>query len=117
MTRVALASILLLPTVAMAASPRTFQELVNVVVTNINALTFLLILAGVVIYFYGLSTNILKFGEDHKKFRNYFFWGIIILFVMVSLWGILVLLRESLFGSSATGTSNTQQNQVHNIVF
>jgi hypothetical protein len=90
----------LVPAVASAQAPRTLSELVNVIVVIINNATAVLVVLGLVVYFYGVSTNILNFGsEDSKeKIRAYFVWGIIVLFVMVSIWGIVQILQETLFG-------------------
>ncbi len=94
------ALLLLAPTIAFAASPHTFKDLANLLVSLLNAGTGVIIVAGIAIYFYGVSTNILKFGEgDIEKLKNYFLWGIIVLFVMVSIWGILQLLQTTLFGT------------------
>ena len=103
-----LVSILLLsaPAVASAAAPRTFQELASLIVLILDNATAVLIIAGIAIYFYGISTNILNFSEKSgEKIRAYFFWGIIVLFVMVSIWGILRLLQSTLFGSTAYDAS------------
>ena len=90
---------LLIPSVALAAAPRTFQELANLVVVVLNNATVVLVVAGIAIYFYGISTNILKFSDDGwEKVKSYFIWGIIVLFVMVTVWGILRLLQDTLFG-------------------
>ncbi len=92
---------LMLPVVASAEAARNFQELAIDIVDIFDATTAVLIVAGIVVYFYGISTNILNFSEDGgEKVRAYFFWGIIILFVMVSIWGILRLLQSTLFGGS-----------------
>ena len=65
----------------------------------LNNATAVLIVAGIVVYFYGVSTNILNFSDESgEKLKAYFFWGIIVLFVMVSIWGILRLLQRTLFG-------------------
>jgi hypothetical protein len=64
---------LALPGVALAA-PRTFQELINYVVLLLNSATAVLIVFGLVVYFYGIATNILKMGE-RDKVKAYFFWG------------------------------------------
>lgn len=101
------------PAVAFAAAPRTFLELSQLVVLILDNATAVLIIAGIVVYFYGVSTNILNFSEDGmEKVRAYFLWGIIVLFVMVSIWGILRLLQDTLFGSSpnnpTTGEVETQ---------
>lgn len=88
---------MILPAVAFAAAPRTWSELVNTLVSLMNAGAMTLITLALVIYFYGVSSNILKFGEetDGQKKRTYFVWGILILFVMVSIWGILALLQNT----------------------
>lgn len=91
---------ILAPSIALAA-PRTFGELAGTLVLIINNATTVLIVLGIVVYFWGISTNILKFSEEGgEKFKQYFFWGIIVLFVMVSVWGILRLLQNTLFGSN-----------------
>src|SRR3989344_8442088 len=92
---------LALPLVASAEAARTFQELAVDVVEILDNATAVLIVAGIVVYFWGISTNILSFSEDgFEKVKAYFFWGIIVLFVMVSIWGILELLQNTLFGGS-----------------
>ena len=90
---------------ALAASPRTFQELSGIIVTLLDNMTAVLVVAGVVVYFFGVSTNILNFSDKSgEKLKAYFFWGIIVLFVMVSIWGILRLLQSTLFGGTQFGT-------------
>lgn len=92
--------ILATPALALADSPRNFLDLSNLIVTLLNSATGVLIVLGIAVYFYGVSTNILKFGEgDVERLKNYFFWGIIVLFVMVSLWGILRILQDTLFAN------------------
>src|SRR3989344_5688878 len=94
-------ALLLLPTVALASAPRTFEELANLIVSILDSGVGLLVLAGIVIYFYGVSTNIMQMkDESGKKVRAYFGWGILVIFIMVSIWGILDLLQNTLFGSN-----------------
>lgn len=91
------------------AAPRTFVELANLVVLILDNATIVLIVLGLVVYFFGISTNILKFSEEGgEKVRQYFFWGIIVIFVMVSIWGILRLLRNTLFGSNPYSGGSVQ---------
>jgi len=98
------------PLLTFAASPHNFRDLAGLIVTLLNAATAVLIVASIAIYFYGVSTNILKFGESNvEKLKNYFFWGIIVLFVMMSIWGILGLLRDT-FLSEQTGSSTNTVN-------
>jgi FtsH-binding integral membrane protein len=105
-------ALVILPSIAFAA-PRTFAELASLAVDILDGAAGLLILAGIVIYFYGMSTNILKMkDEGGEKMRTYLVWGIIVIFIMVSIWGILRLLRTTLFGNDTyipLGTSSTYQ--------
>ncbi len=94
-------ALLALPTVALASAPRTFEELANLIVEILDSGVGLLVLAGIVIYFYGVSTNIMKMSDEGgQKARAYFVWGILVIFVMVSIWGILDLLQNTLFGNN-----------------
>lgn len=89
---------LALPAVALAA-PRTFSELAETVVQFINAGIGTAIILGLVIYFYGVATGLtsLRTGGTEELSRR-IVWGLIALFVMVSVWGIVGLVRNSLFG-------------------
>lgn len=112
-TTIYVLALLATPVVALAAAPRTFLELSDLIVIILDNATMVLIVAGVVIYFYGISTNILNFSEDgYAKVRAYFLWGIIILFVMVSIWGILKILQDTLFGPSSNSPTTGQRQDV-----
>ncbi|PIR82636.1 hypothetical protein COU20_01170 [Candidatus Kaiserbacteria bacterium CG10_big_fil_rev_8_21_14_0_10_59_10] len=88
----------LFPALALAA-PRTFRELADHLVFIMNYAIGVLVIAGLTIYLFGVATNIVNFGkEDGGEKRSAFFvWGIVILFVMVSIWGILALLQSTFF--------------------
>ena len=106
-------ALITLPAIA-AAAPRTFQEMANYIVIILDNATAVLIVLGLVVYFYGVSTNILKMkDEGTEKMKAYFFWGIIVLFVMVSVWGIVRILQNTLFGgdnfSPTSGPNGGQQ--------
>ena len=99
-----IAAALLLPSIALAAAPKSFSDLVNLLVSLMNNATLVLITLGLVIYFYGISTSLFKSKEEgSEKLKMYLLWGILILFVMVSIWGILNLLTNTIFPGSATG--------------
>jgi hypothetical protein len=109
---------LALPAVALAAAPRTFGEFANVLVSIMDSGAGLLILAAVAIYFYGISTSLVKGSDEgREKIRAYATWGLLVIFIMVSIWGIIQLLQNTLFStdrfSPSTGTpGNTTQFQV-----
>lgn len=89
---------LLLPALAFADTPKNFAEFASEIVSIIDTGTGVLIVLGFVVYFWGISTNILEFEDDPEKRKAYFIWGILVLFVMVSIWGIIGLLGNTLFG-------------------
>lgn len=90
-----------LPTVAFAA-PRTFSELADLFLVYINAGIGIALITGIVIYFYGIATNLHKAGESEATtLRTHLLWGMVALFVMFSVWGILAILRNTLFGGGA----------------
>ena len=84
-----------------ASAPRTLGDLANQITVILSSGTSLLVLLGIVVYFWGIAYNILRFGEgDMEVFRLYFFWGIIVIFMMVSIWGIVGVLQNSIFGGN-----------------
>ncbi|MBI5470087.1 hypothetical protein HY968_02080 [Candidatus Kaiserbacteria bacterium] len=100
--------VFLLPAVAAAqGAPQTLGELATLVVKLISAATVVLIAFAIVVYFYGIFYNMSTFTEGSpEKLRAYFFWGIIALFIMVSIWGILSLLSQTVFNGNPPGTIN-----------
>jgi len=102
---------LALPYSAYAAAPKNFKELADSIGSIIDTGTGVLIVLGFAVYFWGISTNILKFEDDPEKRKAYFIWGILVLFVMVSIWGIIGLIGNTLFGSglgfTGSGSSST----------
>lgn len=80
----------------------TFADLVNSIIWYINgffipfvfALAFLAFLWGVFLYLF-------YYEKDLNKARNIILGGVVTLAIMVSLWGILSVLRNSLTGSGA----------------
>lgn len=103
LVHVALLGTLLAPALVSAAAPKNFCELVNFFVTIFNALTGLFVMAALVTYLYGISTNV-RAGETSKRnLKTIILWGLLGLFVMVSVWGLLRILQETLF-QSAPGT-------------
>ncbi len=86
-------SLFLAPLFAFAqTSPQSgILGLVNLIGTVINALIPILIGAAIVVFFYGLVMYIWK-----RKGADYIYIGIIALFVMVSVWGIVRIAQSTL---------------------
>lgn len=77
-------------------TPRTFSELVGFIICYINRIIPLVIGVALLVFFWGIIRYIWSGGEDAKaKGRNLMLWGVIALFVMVSIFGILAILKNS----------------------
>lgn len=97
-------SIVVLPVVVFAA-PQTFKELIDRVVTVMNILVPMLITVAIVLYFFGVAQNILNFGDEKsrkEKIRSFYGWGVLILLMMVSLWGILHLMLNTFYSADGS---------------
>lgn len=101
------------PVVAFAAAPRNFTELVYQLVTLINAAVLTLVMLGLVVFLWGIATSIKDAQEKGgERLRTWVMWGVLILFVMVSIWGILEILKNTFLDSSEFdgGTSTSIYN-------
>lgn len=77
----------------------TFGGVVDSIVSYINQIVLLITAASLLVFFWGLAQFILKSGDskEHAKGRSLMMWGVIIFFVMGSLWGIINLFAYSIF--------------------
>ncbi len=79
----------------------TFSDLVNQIVDYINTIITILIAASLVVFFWGIVVYIFKMGggssDYHTKGRQLMMWGIIIFFVMFSVWGLVNLVASTIF--------------------
>ena len=77
----------------------TFAELVDLFVDLIRSAVTVLIGLGLVIFLWGVVMFIYKSGSPkaHTYGREMLVWGLIAMFVMVSVWGILGLAQTSFF--------------------
>jgi len=88
-----------IPAVSFAA-PEDFRALVNLIVELVNnsiiplifAIAILTFMLGVLRYFFSPGSE-----ENVKKGRQVVVWGIVALFVMLSIWGFLNLLERTIF--------------------
>ena len=88
------------------SSPKNFKELVtNIIISGIlSPIVYLLIGLAVVVFVYGVFKFVKAEGDDKQAGREFIIWGIIGIFVMVSVWGLVNIL-ESTFNLQNTGFS------------
>jgi hypothetical protein len=97
-------STVLLPFIAVAQV--TIETTLNRVLGILNGLIFLFITVAIVVFFWGLIQYLGNIGGEDaaKKGIQLMLWGIIALFVMVSVWGIIRLLQNT-FGVGGNQTA------------
>ena len=100
--RMLLVASILAPNAAFAA-PSSFGALADLLVTILNSATATAVVLVFALYFFGVARDLRKIGEGEAgKRKEFFVWGIIALFVMISVGGIVALLENTLFGSSSS---------------
>ena len=62
----------------------------------INLLIPIVFALALLYFFWGLAKFILSSGEDKEKGKNIMIWGIVALFVMASVWGIVGFIQSAL---------------------
>lgn len=94
-TSSALATALLLAPVL--ASAQTISDTLIFFSVILNGIIGLFITLAIVVFFWGLIRYLFSMGADdaHEGIKI-MFWGVVAIFVMVSIWGIIQLLQRSL---------------------
>jgi glucose uptake protein GlcU len=77
----------------------TIQGWTGLLLPTLIALALVLFLWGVLRYLFS------KDGPAKKEARDFMMWGIVALFVMVSVWGLVKVLQDVIFGGDKDVTS------------
>ena len=102
----ALALALPLVTFATEGSSDGIRHLLGIASGVIQALIPIVIGVGVIVFLWGVLKYVLQSSDAGKaEGRQFMLWGIIALFVMVSVWGLVNILRDSLGLNLATPTA------------
>jgi hypothetical protein len=86
-------------------SAPTFSQLVSNILGLANTLVPLLIGLAMLAFFVGLIRYVYDSGSSdaHKNGRQLIAWGLIALFVLVCVWGIVNFISLALLGQAAPG--------------
>jgi len=92
--------VFLIPLFAFAAEPDLgwFEELISQIGDIVGAMIPVAIAIGLLYFIWGLVQYIANSGDDgaRQEGKNKMIWGIVALFVMVAVWGIVTLLGDIL---------------------
>lgn len=74
-------------------TPRNFAEFIQIFIDLIKLALPVMVAIALLVFFKGLIAFIAKSGDakSHEEGRNLMVWGVIALFIMVSVFGILRL--------------------------
>lgn len=100
MKKIAVLSIFVItPMIAFAAldTNKGLGKALLVISDIINTALPIIVGLAVLFFFWGLAKYILNAGDEEKKAegRNIMIWGIITLFIMISVWGLVHLLVDT----------------------
>ncbi|MBI2086728.1 MAG: hypothetical protein HYT69_00955 [Candidatus Zambryskibacteria bacterium] len=93
-------ALLLTPTVV-AAQFSTTRSIIEELGDLVRYATIVIAGIALLVFFWGLVKFIFKVGGDEKAVadgRRLMIWGLIALFVMVSIWGLIYFIQYELFG-------------------
>ena len=97
------------------AAPQNLQDLIKLIIDILNSVVPVIIGLAMITFLWGVFSYIVASGEEDKLVaaKNTIVWGLLGLFVMLSVWGLVGLLTQSVFGTSpsTTGTTNYGSSQ------
>ena len=91
-------SLALMPALAFAQNATAQQGIVGtlrIFSLLFNGLIGLFVTVAIVVFFWGLIRYLWEVGEKKHEGLQTMFWGVIAIFVMVSIWGIIHLLQNT----------------------
>ena len=89
------------------AAPGDLKELIALIIQLINGLIAIAAAMALLYFVWGLARFILNDAGSEDvatKAKNIMLWGIIALFVIFSIWGIIAILDETFIGGSSGGS-------------
>lgn len=95
---------------AIGQTPRNFCELMSLFLKLLNSIIPLLVALAIVFFIWGVIQYVINpaSSEEREKGQQYMIWGIVGIFCIVSIWGLVALLTGT-FGISTIVIPQLQQ--------
>jgi len=95
----AVASAIVVPSITSAANVENLGGLIRLLASFINPIAAIITGLAFIFFLWGIAKYIFSAGDENKKQegKSIMLWGIIGLFVMFSIWGILTILFNTFF--------------------
>lgn len=95
-----------LPFVAFAQDTKNLVDIINIISGIVNTLIPFIIGLAILVIIWGVFGYITGAGDEEKRgeAKQYIIWGIIGVFVMLSIWGLIQIVSNTL-GISRTATT------------
>lgn len=91
----------LLPQIASAQAVSTFGQLVGKIYGMLSSLVPLIVSLTVIVFLWGIFKLVSSNSEDARKDAiKVITFGVVALFVMISVWGLVAILSNTFFGGS-----------------
>ncbi len=93
-----LATLILIPFSVHAEFFSTARMFIVSIFGIVQSMTLIAAGLGLLVFFFGLAQFILKSGDpaSHEEGKNKIVWGLVALFVMFSIWGIIGFIQSEL---------------------
>ncbi len=90
-----------IPSVVFAQAVTDFRSLMQLFANVLGGVIGVLYMAAFVAFFWGISLFILNTDDDKKRSEGkaWMFWSVIALFVMITLWGLVSILVNTVGGT------------------
>ena len=96
-------AVMILPFVASAQASRSVDALLVYIQERIGQIIPILIGLALVLFLWGILRYLFSKDDIAKaEARSFMMWGIVALFVMVSVWGLVGILQNFIFGGSGS---------------
>lgn len=95
----------------------TFKAAIGLVIGYINILIPVVFALTLLAFLWGVFRYVFASGSEDglKKGREVMFWGILVLAIMVSAWGILDVLRNTILEAPSGSSTNPTQGGIYDV--